>query len=112
PRRCAGIVPAAGRDAVDDERFVSEALELATRSRGRVSPNPLVGAVVVADGMVAGRGWHDGPGSPHAEVVALREAGDRARGAALYTTLEPCDHYGRTGPCTTAIVDAGVARVV
>src|SRR5919198_5666911 len=89
-----------------------EALELAARGSGLVSPNPLVGAVVVADGEVVGRGWHEGPGMPHAEVVALREAGDRAGGATIYTTLEPCDHYGRTPPCTQAIIDAGIARVV
>ena len=98
---------------MDDERFVTEALDLAARGRGRVSPNPLVGALVVTpSGEVAGRGWHDGPGTPHAEVVALREAGDRARGSTVYTSLEPCDHHGRTGPCTQALLDAGVARVV
>ena len=97
---------------MDDERFLSEALDLAARGRGRVSPNPLVGAVVVSDGLVVGRGWHEGPGTAHAEVVALREAGERARGATLYTSLEPCDHRGRTGPCTEAILDAGIARVV
>src|SRR5205807_5873226 len=86
--------------------------DLAARGRGRVSPNPLVGAVVVARGEVVGRGWHEGPGTPHAEVVALREAGERARGATVYTSLEPCDHHGRTGPCTHAILEAGVSRVV
>src|SRR5437764_10518398 len=89
-----------------------EALELAARGRGLVAPNPLVGAVVVAGGEVVGRGWHEGPGHPHAEVVALREAGDRSRGATLYTSLEPCDHYGRTPPCTKAILEARIARVV
>ncbi len=104
--------PAIARcDAVDDERFLGEALDLAARGRGRVSPNPLVGAVIVGDGVV-GRGWHEGPGTPHAEVVALREAGERARGATLFTSLEPCDHRGRTGPCTLTILDAGIARVV
>jgi diaminohydroxyphosphoribosylaminopyrimidine deaminase / 5-amino-6-(5-phosphoribosylamino)uracil reductase len=97
---------------VDDDRFMREALELAARGRGLVSPNPLVGAVVVCDGEVVGRGWHEGPGSPHAEAVALREAADRSTGATLYTSLEPCDHYGRTPPCTQAILDAGIARVV
>jgi diaminohydroxyphosphoribosylaminopyrimidine deaminase/5-amino-6-(5-phosphoribosylamino)uracil reductase len=91
---------------------MGEALELAARGRGLVSPNPLVGAVVVAGDDVVGRGWHEGPGQPHAEVVALREAGERARGATLYTTLEPCDHYGRTPPCTIATIEAGVSRVV
>ena len=97
---------------MDDETFMSEALELAQRGRGRVSPNPLVGATLLSGPQVVGRGWHEGPGTPHAEVVALREAGDRARDATLYTSLEPCDHYGRTGPCTTAIAEAGVTRVV
>jgi diaminohydroxyphosphoribosylaminopyrimidine deaminase / 5-amino-6-(5-phosphoribosylamino)uracil reductase len=97
---------------VDDERFLSEALDLAARGRGRVSPNPLVGAVVVADGAVVGRGWHEGPGTAHAEVVALGEAGERAPGATLFTSLEPCDHRGRTGPCTQAIMEAGIGRVV
>ena len=97
---------------MDDERWMREALELAARGSGLVSPNPLVGAVVVADDEIVGRGWHEGPGTPHAEVVALTEAGPRARGATVYTSLEPCDHYGRTPPCTEAIIDGGVARVV
>jgi diaminohydroxyphosphoribosylaminopyrimidine deaminase/5-amino-6-(5-phosphoribosylamino)uracil reductase len=88
------------------------ALELAERGWGRVSPNPLVGAVVAAGDEVLGEGWHEGPGTPHAEVVALREAGDRARGSTLFSSLEPCNRYGRTPPCTRAIIDAGVARVV
>jgi diaminohydroxyphosphoribosylaminopyrimidine deaminase/5-amino-6-(5-phosphoribosylamino)uracil reductase len=89
------------------------ALELAERGWGSVAPNPMVGAVVVRDDEIVGEGWHQGPrGRPHAEVVALREAGARARGATLVCTLEPCDHTGATPPCTRAIVDAGVARVV
>jgi diaminohydroxyphosphoribosylaminopyrimidine deaminase / 5-amino-6-(5-phosphoribosylamino)uracil reductase len=88
------------------------ALELAERGLGLASPNPLVGAVVVRDDRVIGQGWHEGPGTPHAEVVALREAGSAARGATLYTTLEPCTHHGRTPPCSDAIVAAGVDRVV
>ena len=88
------------------------ALALAERGWGRVSPNPLVGCVLVRDGLVVGEGWHEGPGTPHAEVVALNRAGERARGATLYTSLEPCVHYGRTPPCTGAIVRAGIARVV
>jgi diaminohydroxyphosphoribosylaminopyrimidine deaminase/5-amino-6-(5-phosphoribosylamino)uracil reductase len=88
------------------------ALELAARGAGLVSPNPLVGAVVVRDGEVVGKGWHAGPGTPHAEVMALETAGDRARGATLYTTLEPCSHYGRTPPCAPRVVEAGIARVV
>ncbi|MEX0756213.1 MAG: bifunctional diaminohydroxyphosphoribosylaminopyrimidine deaminase/5-amino-6-(5-phosphoribosylamino)uracil reductase RibD [Actinomycetota bacterium] len=89
----------------------ARALELAARGSGRVSPNPLVGAVVLRDGAIVGDGFHDGPGTPHAEVVALRAAGDRARGATLVCTLEPCDHQGRTPACTAAVIDAGIARV-
>jgi diaminohydroxyphosphoribosylaminopyrimidine deaminase/5-amino-6-(5-phosphoribosylamino)uracil reductase len=88
------------------------AFELAARGKGRVSPNPLVGAVVVRDGRIVGEGWHAEVGSPHAEVVALEAAGEAARGATLYVTLEPCRHHGRTPPCTEAIVAAGVGRVV
>ena len=91
---------------------LERALELAERGRGTTRPNPVVGAVVVVDGEVAGEGWHERPGGPHAEIVALEAAGDRARGATLYTTLEPCAHHGRTGPCVAAIVAAGVRRVV
>ena len=87
------------------------ALSLARRALGSVSPNPAVGAVVVKDGVVVGEGWTQPPGGDHAEIVALRQAGERAAGAVLYTTLEPCNHYGRTPPCTTAIVDAGIAEV-
>jgi diaminohydroxyphosphoribosylaminopyrimidine deaminase/5-amino-6-(5-phosphoribosylamino)uracil reductase len=97
---------------VSDEAYIERAIELAERGRGLVSPNPLVGAVVVADGRVVGEGWHEGPGLPHAEILALREAAADAAGAVLYTSLEPCDHAGRTGPCTEAIAAAGVAGVV
>jgi diaminohydroxyphosphoribosylaminopyrimidine deaminase/5-amino-6-(5-phosphoribosylamino)uracil reductase len=97
---------------VSDEAHIERAIELAERGRGLVSPNPMVGAVVVSDGEVVGEGWHEGPGLPHAEIVALRAAGERTRGASLYTNLEPCDHHGRTPPCTRAILAAGVARVV
>jgi diaminohydroxyphosphoribosylaminopyrimidine deaminase / 5-amino-6-(5-phosphoribosylamino)uracil reductase len=96
----------------DREGFMRRALELAALGRGLVSPNPMVGAVIVRDGRVVGEGWHQGPGTPHAEVRALAAAGDRARGATLYCTLEPCDHVNRTPPCTRAIVDAGVARAI
>jgi diaminohydroxyphosphoribosylaminopyrimidine deaminase/5-amino-6-(5-phosphoribosylamino)uracil reductase len=92
--------------------MMQEALALARRAAGRTSPNPLVGAVIAADGQVVGRGFHAEAGGPHAEVRALREAGDRARGATAYVTLEPCDHTGRTGPCTQALLAAGVRRVV
>jgi diaminohydroxyphosphoribosylaminopyrimidine deaminase/5-amino-6-(5-phosphoribosylamino)uracil reductase len=89
-----------------------EALEEARRGLGRTHPNPCVGAVVVKDGRVVGRGHHAQAGAPHAELVALAEAGALSRAADLYTTLEPCDHFGRTPPCSRAILDAGVARVV
>ena len=88
------------------------ALELAERGRGTTNPNPVVGAVLVAGDDVVGEGWHERAGGPHAEVVALEAAGERARGATLYVTLEPCAHHGRTPPCADAIVAAGVARVV
>ncbi|HEY7197666.1 MAG TPA: bifunctional diaminohydroxyphosphoribosylaminopyrimidine deaminase/5-amino-6-(5-phosphoribosylamino)uracil reductase RibD [Gaiellaceae bacterium] len=91
---------------------LERALELAERGRGTTRPNPLVGAVVVAGGEVVGEGWHERPGLPHAERLALDAAGGRAAGATLYTTLEPCAHQGRTGPCTDAIVAAEVGRVV
>jgi diaminohydroxyphosphoribosylaminopyrimidine deaminase / 5-amino-6-(5-phosphoribosylamino)uracil reductase len=97
---------------VDDRAYMRRALRLAERGRGLVSPNPLVGAVVVRDDRIVGEGFHSGPGMPHAEIEALAQAGDRARGAVLFSTLEPCDHFGRTGPCTRAIVDAGIRRVV
>ena len=97
---------------MSDEAYIERAIALAERGRGLVSPNPMVGAVVVADGRVVGEGWHAGPGTPHAEVLALDDAGVAGRGATLYTSLEPCDHHGRTPPCTEAILAAGVARVV
>lgn len=88
------------------------ALALAERGRGQVAPNPLVGAVVVNDGRVVGEGWHAMYGGPHAEVAALAAAGEQARGATIYVTLEPCNHTGKTPPCTQALIDAGVSRVV
>jgi diaminohydroxyphosphoribosylaminopyrimidine deaminase / 5-amino-6-(5-phosphoribosylamino)uracil reductase len=91
---------------------LERALELAERGRGRTKPNPVVGAVLVRDGEVVGEGWHERAGGSHAEVVALEEAGERARGATLYVSLEPCSTQGRTPPCTEAIIAAGVARVV
>jgi diaminohydroxyphosphoribosylaminopyrimidine deaminase/5-amino-6-(5-phosphoribosylamino)uracil reductase len=91
-----------------------QALDLAMRGWGHVTPNPMVGALIVdAAGEVAGRGWYEGPrGAPHAEVRALRDAGERACGATLYCTLEPCSHHGSTPPCTDAVIRAGIARVV
>lgn len=88
------------------------ALALARRGWGQTAPNPLVGAVVVANGRIVGEGWHERFGEPHAEVHALRQAGDAARGATVYVTLEPCAHHGKTPPCTDALIAAGVARVV
>jgi diaminohydroxyphosphoribosylaminopyrimidine deaminase/5-amino-6-(5-phosphoribosylamino)uracil reductase len=95
-----------------DQEFMRRALELAALGRGKTSPNPLVGAVVVKDGVIVGEGYHKKAGTPHAEVIALQEAGARAKGADLYVNLEPCCHYGRTPPCTKAIIEAGVKRVV
>lgn len=95
-----------------DLAFMRRALALAERGRGLTSPNPMVGAVVVRDGEVVGEGFHTGAGGPHAEIMALASAGERARGATLYISLEPCNHHGRTPPCTRAIRNAGVARVV
>jgi diaminohydroxyphosphoribosylaminopyrimidine deaminase/5-amino-6-(5-phosphoribosylamino)uracil reductase len=89
-----------------------QALELAERGRGKTGDHPLVGAVVVRDGKVVGEGWYEYDGVRHAEVIALEQAGDAARGATLYVTLEPCSHHGRTPPCADAVVEAGVARVV
>src|SRR5688500_4675617 len=96
-----------------DTDYMLRALFHAARGRGRTSPNPLVGAVVVSrEGVVVGQGYHETPGEAHAEVHALNMAGERARGSTLYCTLEPCSHTGRTGPCVNRILDAGVARVV
>src|SRR5438876_7992389 len=95
------------------EADMRRALELAERGWGRVSPNPLVGAAVRSSaGDVVGEGWHEGPGTPHAEAVALAMAGAEARGATVITTLEPCNRFGRTPPCTRALIEAGVARVI
>lgn len=91
---------------------MARALDLARRGAGRTSPNPMVGAVVVREGRIVGEGYHEKAGTPHAEVHALRAAGPAAAGATLYVTLEPCNHHGRTPPCTEAIIAAGIARVV
>src|SRR5437867_2105837 len=98
---------------LSDSVYMDRALFHAARGRGRTSPNPLVGAVVVStDGVIIGQGHHQRAGEPHAEVHALMEAGERARGSTLYCTLEPCCHEGRTGPCVVRIAAAGVSRVV
>ena len=95
-----------------EPRFLERALELAERGRGTTHPNPIVGAVVVSGDEVVGEGWHERKGGPHAEVVALAAAGENARGATMYVTLEPCTHHGATPPCVDALREAGVERVV
>ena len=99
-------------EAPDDGAFMRRALSLAERGWGQTAPNPMVGAVVVRDGVVVGEGWHTRYGAPHAEIDALRVAGDAARGATMYVTLEPCTHHGQTPPCSDALVAAGISRVV
>src|SRR3954452_13159123 len=95
-----------------DELFLIRAIELAERARGRTSPTPLVGAVIVKDGRVIGEGWHHAAGEPHAEREALADCSEDPAGATMYVSLEPCCHHGRTPPCTDAIVEAGIVRVV
>lgn len=95
-----------------DRHWMRRALELAARARGRTSPNPMVGAVLVKDGQLIGEGFHAYAGSDHAEVATLRDAGSAAAGATLYVSLEPCCHYGRTPPCVEQILQAGIRRVV
>jgi diaminohydroxyphosphoribosylaminopyrimidine deaminase / 5-amino-6-(5-phosphoribosylamino)uracil reductase len=97
---------------VDREGHMRRALELAARGWGRVSPNPMVGCVLVRGREIVGEGWHEGPGTEHAEAMAIRLAGERAAGAIAFATLEPCDHHGRTPPCAPALIDAGVVAVV
>lgn len=96
----------------DDERFIAAALALGRRGLGATAPNPSVGALVVKDGVVVGRGWTGRGGRPHGETIALLQAGAAAAGATIYVSLEPCSHHGRTGPCCEAIVAAGIARLV
>ena len=98
--------------AVLDAHYMARALELARKGLYTTHPNPRVGCVIVRDGQIVGEGWHERTGEPHAEPNALRAAGDKARGATVYVTLEPCSHHGRTPPCADALVTAGVARVV
>jgi diaminohydroxyphosphoribosylaminopyrimidine deaminase/5-amino-6-(5-phosphoribosylamino)uracil reductase len=95
-----------------DEKYMGQALALAQYARGRTSPNPMVGAVIVRDGRVVGEGWHRQAGTPHAEIHALRQAGDLAYNASIYVTLEPCSHHGRTGPCVEALIAAGIKKVI
>ena len=96
----------------DDYRYMARALTLARRGLYGTDPNPRVGCVLVRDGAIVGEGWHERAGEPHAEAIALEEAGKKARGAMTYVTLEPCCHYGRTPPCTDALLKAGIARLV
>ena len=98
--------------AILDAHYMARALELARKGYYTTHPNPRVGCVIVKDGQIVGEGWHERTGEPHAEVHALRAAGDKARGATAYVTLEPCSHHGHTPPCADALVNAGVARVV
>lgn len=98
--------------SAEDHGHMARALRLAQRGLYSTSPNPRVGCVIVRDGQVVGEGWHQRAGEPHAEVLALRQAGGAARGATVYVTLEPCSHHGRTPPCANALIDAGVGRVV
>ena len=95
-----------------DRQMMQRCIELAKQAAGQTAPNPMVGAVVVKDGEIIGEGFHPGAGQPHAEVFALREAGEAAKGATIYVSLEPCNHYGRTPPCSLAVVKAGLAKVV
>ena len=95
-----------------DKEFMQQAIALAAKGRFTTSPNPNVGCVIVKDGDIVGQGYHQKAGESHAEVHALKMAGDKARGATAYVTLEPCSHYGRTPPCAKGLIDAGVSRVV
>lgn len=97
---------------MSDEIFMREALRIAKNAEGRTSPNPLVGAVVVRDGKIIAEGWHRQAGTSHAEIHALNMAGELAKGATLYVTLEPCSHFGRTPPCSQRIIESGISRVV
>jgi diaminohydroxyphosphoribosylaminopyrimidine deaminase/5-amino-6-(5-phosphoribosylamino)uracil reductase len=99
-------------DGMDDVKWMKRVLRFAEKGRGRTSPNPMVGAVLVKDGKIVGEGFHASAGEAHAEIVALREAREEAKGATLYLNLEPCAHYGRTPPCAPEVIEAGVNRVV
>jgi diaminohydroxyphosphoribosylaminopyrimidine deaminase/5-amino-6-(5-phosphoribosylamino)uracil reductase len=94
-----------------DRAMMQRCIQLARQALGRTSPNPLVGAVIVKDGQIVGEGFHPGSGQPHAEIFALQDAGPAARGATIYVNLEPCAHYGKTPPCSKALIEAGIARV-
>jgi diaminohydroxyphosphoribosylaminopyrimidine deaminase/5-amino-6-(5-phosphoribosylamino)uracil reductase len=98
--------------SMDDQQWMKRALRLAEKGRGRTSPNPMVGAILVKDGKVVGEGYHAKTGEAHAEIIALQQAREEARGAILYLNLEPCTHYGKTPPCAPQVIEAGVKRVV
>ena len=106
------MTPDPANFSASDHAMMARALRLAERGAFTTKPNPMVGCVLAKDGVVVGEGWHHRAGGPHAEVFALEAAGDNARGATAYVTLEPCSHVGRTGPCADALIAAGVARVV
>jgi diaminohydroxyphosphoribosylaminopyrimidine deaminase/5-amino-6-(5-phosphoribosylamino)uracil reductase len=97
---------------MDDERFMQQAIRLAAKGKGRVEPNPMVGAVIVADGEVVGSGYHRRFGGPHAEIEALSACNEKPAGATMYVTLEPCCHHGKTPPCTESLIESGISRVV
>jgi diaminohydroxyphosphoribosylaminopyrimidine deaminase/5-amino-6-(5-phosphoribosylamino)uracil reductase len=97
---------------IDDERWMKRVLRLAEKGRGRTSPNPMVGAILVKDGRIVAEGYHAKAGEPHAEIIALRKTGKEAKEAILYLNLEPCTHYGKTPPCAPVVIEAGVRRVV
>lgn len=102
----------ANNDAGDDHRFMGLALKLAAKGMYTTDPNPRVGCVIVKNGEIIGRGWHERAGGPHAEINALQQAGEGTQGATVYVTLEPCSHFGKTPPCADALIKAGVSRVV
>lgn len=106
------INPDSAPNAADDRRWMRSALALARRGEGRTAPNPAVGCVIIKDNRLLGRGWTQPGGRPHAETIALAESGHSARGATAYVTLEPCAHHGKTPPCSTALISAGIGRVV
>ena len=95
-----------------DKKYMQQALSLARKGKGFTSPNPAVGAVVVKNNIVVGQGWHKGAGLAHAEVEAINDAGSHAKQSTIYVTLEPCNHHGKTPPCTEKIINAGISRVV
>src|SRR5512141_3255903 len=95
-----------------DQQMMQRCLQLARQALGKTSPNPLVGSVIVQNGIIVGEGFYPKAGEPHAEIFALRQAQERAKGATLYVNLDPCNHYGRTPPCSEALIAAGVSKVV